>query len=64
MDYDKHAMEVALNSIKNARMNLDGFIGEREIYENVPAHLVGRAVGADIILESLIKAFESRLEEM
>ncbi len=64
MDYDKQAMEIALKSIKNARMTLDGFIGEREIYSSVPAHLVGRTVGADIILESLVKAFESRLEEM
>ena len=64
MDYDKKAMEIALNSVKNAIMTLDGFVGEREIYEHVPAHFAGRAFAANLILESLAKAFESRLEEM
>lgn len=64
MDYDKDAMEAALDSIRRARMSLAGFLGEREVYESVPAHLVGRAMGADIILESLAKTFEYRLEEM
>lgn len=60
---DKKAMQHALDSIKRARMDLDGFIGEREVHELVPPHLVGRAVAADIILESLVRALSSRLEE-
>jgi hypothetical protein len=51
----KNPTKTAIESIQSALNNLDNFIGEREVYEELNPYTVGRVTAADAILRDALK---------
>lgn len=63
IEFDALAAEKAIEALHVARQNLDGFLGEREIYESLDPYLVGRASAADQLLLSVEHDLTEKLRQ-